>query len=60
MYISQTLNKKKICKMINYLANCRHSFFCDYFLFDQKFAFKMSKSQRDKKTKLFAAFSAEK
>jgi cell fate (sporulation/competence/biofilm development) regulator YmcA (YheA/YmcA/DUF963 family) len=25
--------------MINYLANCRHDFFCDYFLLDRKFAF---------------------
>jgi len=41
--------------MINYLANCRQDFLCDYFLFDRKFAFKMRKLQRDKRTKLFAA-----
>ena len=51
---------KKVVKINeSYKANCRRDIYFDYFLFDREFTFNIGMA-KDKKTKLFAAFSVEK
>jgi len=51
---------KKVAKADDsYKTNCKRDIFFDYFIFDRKFTFKIGMA-KDKKTKLFAAFSVEK
>ena len=51
---------KKVAKINeSYKANCRKDIYFDYFLFDREFTFNIGMA-KDKKTKLFAAFSVEK
>ena len=52
--------RKKVAKINeSYKANSRKDIYFDYFLFDREFTFNIGMA-KDKKTKLFAAFSVEK